>query len=76
MIMWGVPLVIPSIREAVLVVSPITVYSSRFCDPTLPAITAPLFSPTPMRKPSPWPSLRSHWLNSSSAGPAISHAAA
>jgi hypothetical protein len=53
-----------------------TVYSSRFSEPTFPAITSPELSPTPMRNPSPCPSLRIHSLNSSSAGPAISHAAA
>src|SRR5436190_5719169 len=75
-IMCGVPLVMPSSREAVLVVSPITVYSKRSSDPTVPAMTAPLLSPTPIRNPSPWPVPRSHSLKRSSAGPVISRAAA
>ena len=53
----GVPLVMPSSRAAVLVVSPIAVYSSRRSEPTLPRITVPLLSPMPIRKPSPMPSL-------------------
>ena len=39
--MCGVPLVMPSSRDAVLVVSPIAVYSTRCAEPTLPAITGP-----------------------------------
>ena len=66
--MCEVPLVMPSMREAVLVVSPITVYSSRRSEPTLPAMTSPELRPTPTRKPSPRPSERIHSLNSSSAG--------
>ena len=34
-------LVAPSSREAVLTVSPMTVYSMRFGVPTVPAITSP-----------------------------------
>src|ERR1051326_6530475 len=45
----GVPLVIPSSRDAVFVVSPIAVYSSRRSWPTLPDISGPLFKPMPIR---------------------------
>ncbi len=53
---WPEPLVIPSSRAAVLVVSPIAVYSIRRCEPTCPDITVPLLRPIPIAKPSPWPS--------------------
>ena len=38
----------PSMREAVLTVSPCTVYSSRRSEPTFPDMNGPLFKPTPM----------------------------
>ena len=44
----GVPFVMPSSRAAVLVVSPIAVYSSRRSEPTLPDITWPVLSPMPI----------------------------
>jgi len=57
--MYGVPFVIPSSREAVLVV----VADRRVFDalgrPTLPAITVPLLRPMPIRKPDSWPCSRS-----------------
>ena len=55
-------LVIPSSREAVLVVSPIAVYSTRCSEPTLPAITGPLLRPTPISKPRSKPCSISHAL--------------
>ena len=69
-------LVIPSSREEVFVASPIVVYSIRLSEPTLPAITGPVFRPTPIRKPSCRPAARTSLLNASSAGPTISRAAA
>ena len=48
-----VPLVRSWIRDAVLQTSPIAVYSSRRSWPTLPEMKGPLFSPIPIRKPSP-----------------------
>src|SRR6201999_339673 len=53
---WPEPLVIPSRRAAVLVVSPIAVYSIRRSDPTCPDITVPLLMPIPIAKPLPRPS--------------------
>ena len=47
---YGLPFVRPSIREHVLIVSPIAVYSSRCCEPTLPDMKSPLFRPTPILK--------------------------
>ena len=70
------PFVIASIREAVFVVSPTAVYSIRRSDPTLPDITCPLFSPIPIRKPSPSPSERIQSLNAGSFSQSISRAAA
>ena len=49
--MCPLPLVMPSRREAVLVVSPRAVYSTRCSEPTLPAITGPLLRPTPIANP-------------------------
>ena len=51
----GVCFVMPSIREAVFTVSPITAYSKRRSEPTLPDITGPELRPIPIRKPSPIP---------------------
>ena len=48
--MCPLPLVIPSRREAVFVVSPSAVYSTRCSEPMLPAITLPLLMPTPIAK--------------------------
>ena len=50
---WPSCFVSDSIREAVLTVSPIAVYSSRRSEPMLPDISGPLIIPTPIRKPSP-----------------------
>ena len=66
----------PSSREAVLVVSPIIVYSIRRSEPTLPAITVPLLRPDAdaeavVRARLPHPS-----LNAVERGPTISRAAA
>jgi hypothetical protein len=69
-------LVIPSSRAAVLVTSPIAVYSTRRVDPTCPDITGPVFNPTPILNPLPMPCSRSQALNRSSFGPSISVAAA
>ncbi len=44
-------MVIPSSRAAVLVVSPIAVYSMRRFEPTCPDITGPLLRPIPIAKP-------------------------
>ena len=57
---YGVPFVRPSMRAAVFVMSPMTVYSSRRSEPTLPEMTSPVLRPTPMRNGS-WP-LSSVWL--------------
>ena len=46
------PLVIPWIRAAVFVVSPIAVYSRRRSEPTFPETTIPVFRPMPILKPS------------------------
>ena len=59
---YGVFLVMPSMRAAVFVVSPIAVYSTRRSDPTFPDSTGPLFKPIPIRKPSPEPRSRTHAL--------------
>src|SRR5207253_2612235 len=59
----GVPLVMPSSLAAVLVVSPIAVYSSRRSEPTLPAMTGPVLMPIPMRKSTSKPSARISSLN-------------
>ena len=72
----SVPFVIPSSREAVFVVSPIVVYSSRRSEPTLPDITAPLLSPIPIWKPSPWPELVQPLAERGSRTSSISRAAA
>ena len=69
-------LVRPSRREAVLVTSPIAVYSTRCSEPTLPAITGPLFSPTPITKLCSKPCSASQALNRFSRGPIISREAA
>ena len=53
------PFVIPSIRDAVLIVSPIAVYSSRRCEPTLPDMNGPLLRPMPILKPRSKPCSRS-----------------
>ncbi len=74
-IVWPVPFVIVSRRDAVFVVSPIVVYSIRRSLPTLPAMTGPAFRPIPILKSSP-PRSRIQALTSASAGPAISSAAA
>ena len=73
---WGVPFVMPSSRAAVLVVSPIAVYSTRRSEPTLPDITRPLLSPIPMRKPSESPFSRSQALKRGRRTSSISRAAA
>ena len=65
----------PSRREAVFVVSPIAVYSTRSAEPTFPAITGPLFSPTPISKLCSKPCSPSHALKRSRRGPIISRAA-
>ena len=70
------PFVIPSIRDAVLIVSPIAVYSSRCSEPTLPDMNGPLFSPMPILKPCSKPSSRSRSLNFGSRVSSISRAAA
>ena len=56
----------PSMREAVLIVSPIAVYSSRRCEPTLPDMNCPLLSPMPILKPrsKPWASRISLYFGS------------
>ena len=51
---YGVPFVRPSMRAAVFVMSPITVYSRRRSEPTLPEMTSPVFRPMPIRNGS-WP---------------------
>ena len=58
MIVCGVPLVMPSIREAVFVVSPITAYSVRRGEPTLPESTIPELMPIPIRIGSSTPAAR------------------
>ena len=42
---YGVPFVRPSMRAAVFVMSPMTVYSRRRSDPTLPEMTSPVLRP-------------------------------
>ena len=73
---WPEPLVRPSIRAAVLTVSPITVYSSRSWEPTLPAMKRPLFTPMPVSNGSATPRSLSHSLKLAIRGPSISSAAA
>ena len=48
--MCPLPFVMPSRRDAVLVVSPSAVYSTRCSEPMLPAMTGPLLTPTPITK--------------------------
>ena len=47
-------------RAAVFTVSPMTVYSSRFCEPTLPAMNRPLLIPMPISNGSAMPRSNSH----------------
>jgi hypothetical protein len=68
--------VIASRREAVFVVSPTVVYSSRRSDPTVPDMIGPLLTPMPMRKPSPRPFSLSHPLKRGRREWSISRAAA
>ena len=70
--MWPLPLVMPSRREAVLVVSPSAVYSTRCSEPMLPAITGPLLRPTPIANAWSWPCSASHELKCCRRGPIIS----
>lgn len=73
---WPEPFVRPSMRAAVLTVSPMTVYSSRSCDPTLPAMNRPLLIPIPVSNGLSIPRSRIHSLNVAMRGPSISAAAA
>ena len=73
---WGVSFVRPSIRDAVFTVSPITAYSCRRSEPTLPDMTGPELRPIPIRNPSPIPEVSSHPLNSVSFSVTIDRAAA
>src|SRR5262245_32999391 len=68
--------VMASMRDAVLVVSPITAYSRRLGEPTLPESTGPELIPIPMRSGCSTPEAPSHALNVASCSPAIARAAA
>jgi hypothetical protein len=70
------PFVSPSMREAVFTVSPMTVYSSRFCEPTFPAMNTPLLMPMPIWNGCSIPRSCSQVLKLASRGPSISCAAA
>ena len=73
---WGVCFVMPSIRDAVFTVSPITAYSKRRSEPTLPDITGPELIPIPIRNPSSIPEAPSQELNEGSFSLSIERAAA